>query len=194
MALYGSMKRSFSQPGVDGAEPGSDKSKKLKPPPVPADDSTVFRILCLANNIKSVIGKDGKVINSLRQETRSKIIVPSGLSDNEERAIIIFSNLKESNEGSEFVCHAQDALLRVHNVIANAGTGDAKKDKVSARLLILKSQVGSLIGKGGSNVEKLRNESGAHIKVQRTEKMPSCAMSMDDLVEVHFSIPLDLFC
>lgn len=52
---------------------------------------------------------------------------------------------------------------------------------VSCRLLAEASQVGSVIGKGGKVVEKIRKDTGCRIKVLTCEKLQSCS---DEIVEV----------
>ncbi|MCD7467371.1 hypothetical protein HAX54_004781 [Datura stramonium] len=52
------------------------------------------------------------------------------------------------------------------------------------RLLILSSQVGCLLGKGGSVIKQMSSESGAQIRILPRDKRPSCASSSDDLVQI----------
>jgi transcription antitermination factor NusA-like protein len=163
---------------------------------MPGADSTVYRILCPGNVIGSVIGKGGKVIKSMRQETRSKIRVADAVPGVDERVIVIFSSPlskdkeKEDDDDNENepVCPAQDGLLRVHSVIVQESSGkdnDAdKKRPQDARLLVANSQIGSLIGKGGNNIQKLRSESGAQIQIPRKDELPGCAFSFDELVVI----------
>lgn len=188
----------------------------------PGADSTVYRILCPGNVIGSVIGKGGKVIKSLRQETRAKIKVADAVPGVDERAIVIFSSPtkssiqdtrgktkgagderaivlfkspskdkeKDGEDGNEDepICPAQDALLRVHSVIVQESSGrdndGDKKRQHNARLLVANSQIGSLIGKGGNNIQKLRSESGASIQIPRKDELPGCAFSFDELVQI----------
>jgi transcription antitermination factor NusA-like protein len=161
---------------------------------LPGADSTVYRILCPGNVVGSVIGKGGKVIKSLIQETRSEIKVADAVPSVDERVIVVFSSPsskgkeKDGEDGNdnEPVCPAQDALLRVHSVILQESSGrdnDAdKRRQQNARLLVANSQIGSLIGKGGNNIQNLRSESGAQIQIPRKDKLPGCAFSFDELV------------
>lgn len=164
----------------------------------PVADSIVYRILCPGNVVGNVIGKGGKVIRSLRQETRSKIRVADAVPGVDERVIVVFSpppsKEKETDnddgDENEPICPAQDALLRVHSVIAQESSAkdkdsDAdKKGQQNARLLVANSQIGSLIGKGGNNIQKMRTESGAQIQIPRKDELPGCAFSFDELVVI----------
>uniref|UniRef100_A0A0C9QU69 TSA: Wollemia nobilis Ref_Wollemi_Transcript_9470_2796 transcribed RNA sequence n=1 Tax=Wollemia nobilis TaxID=56998 RepID=A0A0C9QU69_9CONI len=174
---------------------------KANEPVLPGADSTVYRILCPANSLGTVIGKGGKMIKQLRKETRSKIKVAEPVPGVDERVIVIFSSPKdESNKGnvngnkadddnaeddeSEVVCPAQDGLLRVHSVIVKHESEKNKESEVTARLLVLNSQIGTFIGKGGKNIQKMRSDSGAQIQILRKDQLPPCALPVDELVQI----------
>ncbi|XP_058098106.1 KH domain-containing protein At4g18375-like isoform X2 [Magnolia sinica] len=156
----------------------------------------VYRILCPGGIIGSVIGKGGKVINSLRQETRARIKVVDPFPGADERVILIYCYVKDKDDNevdeddSKPVCAAQDALLRVHSAIANAVAvveESDKKHKEEAHMLVPSSQVANVIGKSGSTIKKLRTKTRTNIKV--TPKDPSdpthaCAMSFDNFVQI----------
>ncbi|MQL98946.1 hypothetical protein Taro_031662 [Colocasia esculenta] len=156
----------------------------------------VYRLLCPDNVIGSVIGKGGKVINSLRQETHAKIKVVDPFPGANERVITIYCYVKEKESMNvdehdmEPLCPAQDALLRVHDAIVNAlsNLGDSdKKWKQEARILVPASQTATIIGKAGATIKKLRSDTGANIKVNQKEPddpTHSCAMSFDNFVSI----------
>lgn len=52
------------------------------------------------------------------------------------------------------------------------------------RLLVLSSQVGCLLGKSGSVIKKMSSESGSQIRILPRDKLPSCASSSDELVQI----------
>ena len=86
------------------------------------------------------------------------------------------------------VSAAQEAVLRVFERILEVAAeveGVPPGGVVSCRLLAETSQVGSVIGKGGKVVEKIRKDSGSKIKVLNAEKLPTCAASTDEMVEVN---------
>ncbi|CAN6678807.1 unnamed protein product [Malus baccata var. baccata] len=56
------------------------------------------------------------------------------------------------------------------------------------RLLILSSQVGCLLGKGGSVIKQMSSESGAQIRIIPRDKLPSCAAVCDELVQISGNI------
>ncbi|XP_068656501.1 KH domain-containing protein At4g18375 [Aristolochia californica] len=159
-------------------------------------DLVVYRILCPDNVIGSVIGKSGKVINSIRQETRSKIKVVDPFPGSKERVLTIYCHVKSKDDKEpdendmKPLCPAQDALLKIHAAIANAvaATQDSdKKRREDAQILVPSSQVANVIGKSGSTIKKIRSKTRTLIKV--TAKDPndpthSCAMSFDNFVQI----------
>lgn len=170
----------------------SDKEEKGN------DEVVAYRILCPDGVIGSVIGKSGKVINSIRQETRAKVKVVDQFPGAKDRVITVYCYIKEKEEvevddeysDREPLCPAQDALLKVHSAIVNAlaSAGDSdkkKKDKEECQLLVPASQSANIIGKSGSTIKRLRNKTRANIKVtpkDATDPTHSCAMEFDNFV------------
>ena len=85
------------------------------------------------------------------------------------------------------VSKAQEALVKVfERILEVAAVSDgvgAGVGVVSCRLLAEAAQVGSVIGKGGKVVEKIRKESGTKIRVL-SDKLPACAAPSDEMIEV----------
>ncbi|KAL5054919.1 hypothetical protein RYX36_035601 [Vicia faba] len=163
----------------------------------------VYRILCPVEVIGSVIGKNGKVINSIRQETRAKVKVVDAFPGAKDRVITIYCKLKEKEEieiDDEFddrkpLCAAQDALLKVHVAILNSieALKDSEKnnrkrnDKDECQILVPSSQSANIIGKGGATIKKLRSKTRANVQVtakDASEPTHSCAMEFDNFVSI----------
>lgn len=171
--------------------PSNDDSKAIE---------TVYRILCPIKKIGSVLGKGGDIINALRNETNAKIRVTDAIPGAEERVIIIYHHSSDQLEISDVdteqlrpYCPAQYALLKVHDRIAadeyfRNGVRHVKAgndENVTARILVPSNQVGCLIGKAGTVIEKLRSEHrGANIRVLPVDELPPCAMNRDELVQI----------
>lgn len=165
-----------------------------------SDEVVVYRILCPDGVIGSVIGKNGKVINSIRQDSRAKVKVVDPFPGARDRVITIYCYVREKDEveiDDEFndnqpLCPAQDALLRVHAAIANAvaalGDSDRKrrdKDREECQLLVPSSQSANIIGKSGATIKKLRNKTRTNIKVtakDASDPSHSCALEYDNFV------------
>jgi len=71
--------------------------------------------------------------------------------------------------------------------VEETSEGDEESNKSSSlvfRLLILTTQVGCLLGKGGSVIKRMAAESGAHIRILPKDKLPACASASDEIVQV----------
>ncbi|XP_074583662.1 KH domain-containing protein At4g18375 [Curcuma longa] len=156
----------------------------------------VYRILCPVGVIGGVIGKGGKVINSIRKETHAKIQIVDPFPGADKRVITIYCYVKEKNHIDidedilEPLCPAQDALLKVHEAIVNAldNSNDTERlSKNECHMLVPASQSANIIGKSGTTIKKLRSKTAANIQI--TSKDPSnaahsCAMSYDNFLQI----------
>lgn len=193
---------------------GGPKRYKPKQPPLTVHAGcTCFRLLCHASRIGGVIGKSGVIIKQLQQETSAKIRVEDPPPDSDDRVITVIANSaanktisfiehnnqlnKNLDEGSEYseVSAAQEALVKVFErillVAAEADGGYfAPGGVASCRLLADKSVIGSVIGKGGKVIEKIRKDTGCRVRILVQDKLPSCALPTDEMVEVSISFLL----
>ncbi|PQM33531.1 KH domain-containing protein [Prunus yedoensis var. nudiflora] len=205
-------KRSLSTMSSDpNFENGSSKRSRPPPPPLSVPPGHVaFRMLCHASRIGGVIGKSGSVIKQLQQATGAKIRIEEAQVESPDRVVVVVApsairskiwlrtpGLENVNVGGGVgeeeieVSKAQEALLRVFErileVAAETGAIPADVGVVSCRFLAEAAQVGSVIGKGGKVVEKIRKETGCKIRVLN-EKLPACAFSTDEMVEIEGDI------
>ncbi|KAL2329946.1 hypothetical protein Fmac_017527 [Flemingia macrophylla] len=187
-------KRSHSHMDSDGGA----KNKRRNPT---ADDSsssliaaddTVFRYLCPVRKIGSVIGRGGDIVKQLRADTRAKIRIGDALPGCDERVVTVHSASEETNhldDTGDLVSPAQDALFRIHQrVVAedarDGGDDDDDRNHVTAKLLVPSDQIGCVIGKGGQIVQNIRSETGAQIRILKDDRLPPCALSSDELVQI----------
>jgi len=160
------------------------------------DGLVLYRILCPDSLIGSVIGKNGNVINAIRQQTSAKVKVVDPYPGADKRVILVYCYVKHRDldaevDDNEPVCTAQDALLRVHNAIVdtlhrNRRDSD-KKNTEEANILVPASQASNVIGKSGAVIKHLRSTSRAFIKVSPkdpSDATHSCAMSFDNFVQI----------
>lgn len=164
------------------------------------DELIVYRILCPDEAIGGVIGKKGKVINSIRQETRAKVQVVDPFPGATYRVITIYCYVKEKEEievddelnNKRTLCAAQDALLKVHSAISNAketvrDSEKKQKEKEECQILVPSSQSANIIGKAGATIKRLRVKTRTNIKVipkDAADPAHSCAMEFDNFVLV----------
>ncbi|KAF4347567.1 hypothetical protein G4B88_009923 [Cannabis sativa] len=171
---------------------------------------TLFRLLCPASKTGALIGKGGSVIRHIRDTTGARIrIDDTHSSSSDERVILITSdstpprskfdhldnNNKRSNssspsDGESSPSAAQLALLKVLEKIVMAEENENEKENdsgdgfVACRLLAAGSQVGCVLGRGGKIVEKIRQESGAQVRVLPKDQIPACASPGDELIQI----------
>lgn len=163
-------------------------------------EDTVYRYLCAARKIGSVIGRGGEIVKQLRVETKAKIRIGESVHGCDERVVMVYSTSDETNalgDGGKYVSPAHDALIKIHDrVVAEDLHSDQDEEsgpQVTARLLVPSDQIGCVIGKGGQIVQSLRSETGAQIRILKDEHLPSCALNSDELVQVNcvdFSLEL----
>lgn len=156
----------------------------------------LYRILCPDSVVGSVIGKGGKVINSIRQETHSKIKLVDPFPGSQKRVINIYCHVKDKepvdidDDITQPLCPAQDGLMRVHSAIVNALSNieDADEDvNEEVELLVPTSQASNIIGKSGSIIKKLRAKTRANIKINPKDAnnaAHSCALNFDNFLQI----------
>ncbi|KAJ0236851.1 KH domain-containing protein [Hirschfeldia incana] len=164
------------------------------------EDLVIYRILCPVGIIGGVIGKSGKVINAIRDTTKAKIKVFDQLPGCTQRVITIYSSsvrnkldviTTETEEETEPLCPAQDALLRLHDTIVScvdSSAGEKKKNgggKSECRLLVPSSQASGVIGKAGAVIKSIRRWTKASVEVDSkdaSDPSHACALDFDNVV------------
>lgn len=119
--------------------------------------------------------------------------------DNEEKedksSVIVQDS--PSEKGNSAIRKAISLVFeRMVEGVEEMSEGDEESNKSSTlvfRLLILTTQVGCLLGKGGSVIKRMAAESGAHIRILPKDKLPACASGSDEIVQVDVCVPLSLF-
>ncbi|KAJ1290256.1 hypothetical protein BS78_02G229200 [Paspalum vaginatum] len=81
-----------------------------------------------------------------------------------------------------------------HRVVGDEAIGGEEEREVTGpvgcRMLAAGAQVGCVLGKGGKTVERMRQESGAQIRVFRNrDQLPPCAPPGDELIHISGSFP-----
>ncbi|GKV08750.1 hypothetical protein SLEP1_g20342 [Rubroshorea leprosula] len=186
---YGKRPHSHSDYSENGGNKRRNSGDEREPFVINSED-TVYRYLCPARKIGSIIGKGGEIVKQLRADTKAKIRIGETVPGCDERVVTIYSSGEETNgleDGDTFVSAAQDALFRVHDrVIAEDLHRDEESEgqQITARFLVPSDQIGCIIGKGGQIVQNIRSETGAQIRILKDEHLPSCAFRTDELVQI----------
>ncbi|KAH7286928.1 hypothetical protein KP509_32G028300 [Ceratopteris richardii] len=144
-----------------------------------SEEQLMVRMLCPKNRIGSVIGKGGSIIKKMREETGAKIKVEEELPDCDERIIQISS--AEFGEGPS---QAIQAAIVIYQRLVELQL-DKERDNHSfvVRLLVPSSQIGCLLGKGGSIVTEMRKITKANIRISPKDEPSKCAEQDDEIVQ-----------
>ncbi|KOM53938.1 hypothetical protein LR48_Vigan09g259700 [Vigna angularis] len=189
-------KRSAPDPNPFPPNGPSKRSRSSRPPPPPLSvppGHASFRLLCNASRIGGVIGKSGSIIKKLQQSTGAKIRIEDASPESPDRIILVIADAAVSgkvllrNDEAVEVSKAQEALLlvfdRILDVAAETEGVDVGDMMMSCRLVADAAQAGSVIGKGGRVVERIKKNTGCKIRVL-TDDLPLCASSSDEIIEI----------
>ncbi|XP_048231498.1 KH domain-containing protein HEN4 isoform X4 [Ricinus communis] len=186
--------------GLSNKRPKQPPANQNAAAPLPLPPGHVsFRLLCHASRIGGIIGKSGTIIKQLQQQSGAKIRIEESPAESSDRVITVIaegqivSKVRVESEEVD-VSRAQEGLIRVFerilevaaesdgiNVVAGGG------GVVSCRMLAGSKQAGSVIGKGGKVVEKIRKDCGVKIRVL-TDKLPVCAGPNEEMIEIEGDI------
>ncbi|XP_014518899.1 KH domain-containing protein HEN4 [Vigna radiata var. radiata] len=189
-------KRSAPDPNPfppNGPSKRSRSSSRAPPPLSVPPGHASFRLLCNASRIGGVIGKSGSIIKKLQQSTGAKIRIEDASPESPDRIILVIADAAVSgkvllrNDEAVEVSKAQEALLlvfdRILDVAAETEGVDVGDMMMSCRLVADAAQAGSVIGKGGRVVERIKKNTGCKIRVL-TDDLPLCASSSDEIIEI----------
>ncbi|XP_021651155.2 RNA-binding KH domain-containing protein PEPPER isoform X1 [Hevea brasiliensis] len=149
----------------------------------------VFRLIVPVVKVGSIIGRKGKLVKKMCDETRARIRILEGPLGIPDRVVLISG--KEEPEAA--LSPAMDAVLRVYKRVSglSAGEADGMDSAVAGaafcfiRLLVASSQAINLIGKQGSTIKSIQENTGAVVRVLAEEEVPSYATSDERIVEIH---------
>ncbi|GMH03137.1 hypothetical protein Nepgr_004976 [Nepenthes gracilis] len=176
-------------------EPQNGKSLPEEAPEEAADKrwpgwpgDCVFRMIVPVLKVGSIIGRKGDLIKKMCEETRARIRVLEGAVGTPDRIVLISG--KEELE--ESMSPAMDAVIRVFRRVCGLPVNEADDNTAgavgvafcSARLLIPSSQAISLIGKQGSTIKLIQENSGASVRVLSGDEVPSYVAPDERILEL----------
>ncbi|KAJ0243551.1 hypothetical protein HA466_0195920 [Hirschfeldia incana] len=147
--------------------------------PPPATDFYI-RLVSPVDNIASVIGKGGALINQLRQETRATIKVDSGRSEGNDCLITISAREVFDDAYSPTI----EAAMRLQPKCSDRVERDSGLVSFTTRLLVPRSRIGCLLGKGGAIITEMRRMTKANIRVLGKDSLPKVASEDDEMVQI----------
>ncbi|WZY69610.1 hypothetical protein YC2023_001850 [Brassica napus] len=166
------------------AFPNENSGAAERWPGFPGD--CVFRLIIPAHKVGAITGRQGEFIRKLWQETRARIQVLDGPVTTHNRLVIISG--KEKPEAN--MSPAMEAVVRVFRRIARLpDNDDDDQNAVSAyssvRLLVPGTQALSLIGKQGSIIKSIVQNSGASVRILSQDATPWYAAEDERIVAFH---------
>ncbi|KAI3940198.1 hypothetical protein MKX01_029721 [Papaver californicum] len=139
--------------------------------------------------------EEEKVVEDVKEDSKSNEVKEKGVEDVKEHSEV--SEVKEDKEAKDTALvedsqaekgnsAVQRALFLVFErmVEAELEGDEGEKSSTVVRLLVLSSQVGCLLGKGGSVIKQMAADSGAQIRILPRDKLPLCASQTDELVQL----------
>nr|KYP57526.1 Poly(rC)-binding protein 3 [Cajanus cajan] len=163
------------------ANPLSSDNPAADPPSTTADDPApeaaekrwpgwpghcVFRLIVPVLKVGSIIGRKGELIKKTCEETRARIRVLDGAVGTTDRIV----SLPWKEEPEAPLSPAMDAVIRVFKRVSGLSEidGDNKASGVafcSIRLLVASTQAINLIGKQGSLIKSIQENTGSSVRV-----------------------------
>ncbi|KAL5857463.1 hypothetical protein ACOSQ3_004921 [Xanthoceras sorbifolium] len=172
---------------ASGVHPLSLESDRVHPLETKTQQQEVnFRILCSNDRVGGVIGKGGTIIKALQSETGASIAVGATVAACDERLITVTASENPESRYSP----AQKAVVLVFSRLIEAGVEkgrDLSSNKgllVTARLVVASSQVGCLLGKGGTIISEMRKATGTSIRILGDDQVPKCVPENDKVVQI----------
>ncbi|AEE85142.1 putative nucleic acid binding protein [Arabidopsis thaliana] len=164
--------------------PDTNDSAEERWPGWPGD--CVFRMIVPVTKVGAIIGRKGDFIKKMCEETRARIKVLDGPVNTPDRIVLISG--KEEPEA--YMSPAMDAVLRVFRRVS--GLPDNDDDDVqnagsvfsSVRLLVASTQAINLIGKQGSLIKSIVENSGASVRILSEEETPFYAAQDERIVDL----------
>eukprot|EP00877_Chromochloris_zofingiensis_P003360 jgi/Chrzof1/13024/Cz07g17030.t1 len=143
--------------------------------------TSVYRLVIPQRKVGLLIGRNGTTINELESTTGAKVIVMTAIPTCDDRVVIVYSDDSDSDSPTG----AQAAVLKIQHLLAAAEQGsNAPTTQQSARLLISTSQTNSILGDAAAVFRRLKEQSGALVRVLPISDSPLCALSNDRLLQM----------
>jgi len=138
------------------------------------------RLLMQGKEVGSIIGKKGDNIKSIREQSEARITISDGSTP--ERIVTINGVIENASKAFTMICKKFEDDLKL---TCNANS----IPPITLRLIVPASQCGSIIGKSGSKIKEIREQTGASIQVASemlpgsTERAVTISGKFDSIVE-----------
>jgi len=147
----------------------------------------VFRLIVPVGKVGSIIGRKGELIKKMCEETRSRIRVLDAPLGTPDRIVLVSG--KEDPEAA--LSPAMDAVVRIFKRVSGFSETDAENQESAAglafssiRLLVASTQAINLIGKQGSLIKSIQENTSASVRVLSGDEVQSYATVDERIVEI----------
>ncbi|BES89955.1 Hypothetical protein domain [Nesidiocoris tenuis] len=134
-----------------------------------------FKILVPSGAAGAIIGKGGETIAQLQKETNARVKMSKAndfYPGTSERICLISGSIEAIMEALEFI----NFKIREKPDLSNPKTTDhdGKPDREKqVKILVPNTTAGMIIGKGGSYIKQLKEDSGAYVQISQKAKEQS---------------------
>lgn len=146
----------------------------------------VFRLIVPVVKVGIIIGRKGELIKKTCEETHARIRVLDAAVGTPDRIVLISG--KEDLEAP--LSPAMDAILRIFKRISGLSETDDNNTAAagvalcSIRLLVASTQAINLIGKQGSSIKAIQENTGVVIRVLSGDELPSYVGADERIIEL----------
>ncbi|RDX80095.1 RNA-binding KH domain-containing protein PEPPER [Mucuna pruriens] len=147
----------------------------------------VFRLIVPVGKVGSIIGRKGELIKKMCEETRSRIRVLDAPLGTPDRIVLVSG--KEELEAA--LSPAMNAVIRIFKRVSGLSETDAENTEsasglafCSIRLLVASTQAINLIGKQGSLIKSIQENTGASVRVLSGDEVQFYATTDERIVEM----------
>ncbi|XP_051131998.1 RNA-binding KH domain-containing protein PEPPER [Andrographis paniculata] len=149
---------------------------------------TVFRVIVPVLKVGGIIGRKGDLIKKLVEETRARVRVLDGPVTSLDRIVLIYG--KEDPEAA--LPPAVDAAIRIFKRVNALPENDGDASSIatsgtafcSIRFLVASTQAISLIGKQGSLIKSIQENTNASVRVLPNDELSAYATPDERIVEL----------
>lgn len=133
-----------------------------------ASPEICVRVLMTNKMVGMVIGKGGEKIRRVRETSGCQITFSDNHPGVQDRVLMVTGPYDHVKAAMSVIV----MQLEQDTIIANTTTPSPTGNQLLLKLLVPQSQIGAVIGKGGSNLEKMRASTGAQI-IAAAEVLPN---------------------
>eukprot|EP00744_Colponema_vietnamica_P000140 GILI01000266.1.p2 GENE.GILI01000266.1~~GILI01000266.1.p2 ORF type:complete len:385 (+),score=144.43 GILI01000266.1:104-1156(+) len=117
----------------------------------------------------AIIGKQGANIKQLREESSAKVQIQESVPGHFERLVTVSGNYTDVQGAVSFVFDKVQEGLSPETLSSLSNQSNSANPEVQVKVLVPYNQIGSVIGKSGSVIKQIREESGTRIRISKED-------------------------